>query len=49
MGTKMFDLVTLTLMFDLLLNNFNLGHSFLTITGRDFIFQMNIPVDKTFP
>ena len=29
-GTKIFDLVTLTLKFDLLLKNFNLGHSFLT-------------------
>ena len=30
MGTKIFDLVTLTLEFDLLLKNFNLGHSFFT-------------------
>ena len=30
------DLVTLTLKFDLLLENFNLGHSFLTRRGRDF-------------
>ena len=37
MGTKIFDLVTLTLEFDLLLKNFNLGHSFLTRRGRDFI------------
>ena len=30
MGIKIFDLVTLTLKFDLLLKNFNLGYSFLT-------------------
>ena len=42
-------LVTLTLKFDLLLKNFNLGHSFLTRRGRVFIFHMYIPCDKTFP
>ena len=30
MGTNIFDLVTLTLKFDLLLKKFNIGHSFLT-------------------
>ena len=45
----MFDLVTLTLKFDLLYKNFNLGHSFLTRRGRAFIFHMYIPYDKTFP
>ena len=49
MGTKIFDLVTLTLEFDLLLKNFNLGHSFLTRRGRAFIFHMYIPCDKAFP
>ena len=49
MGTKIFDLVTLTLEFDLLLKNFNLGHSFLTRRGRAFIFHLYIPCDKTFP
>ena len=48
MGTKIFDLVTLTLKFDLLLKNFNLGHSFLTRRGRAFIFHMCIPCSKTF-
>jgi hypothetical protein len=28
MGTKSFDFVTLTLVFDLLIENFNLGHIF---------------------
>ena len=37
MGTKIFDLVTLTLKFDLLFKNFNLDHSSLTRRGRDFI------------
>ena len=49
MGTKMFDLVTLTLKFDLLLKNFNLSHCFLTRRGRAFIFHLYIPCDKTFP
>ena len=41
----MFDIVTLTLKFDLLNKNFNLGHSFLTRRGRAFIFHMYIPCD----
>ena len=48
MGAKIFDLVTLTLEFDLLLKNFNLGHNFLTRRGRAFICHMYIPCDKTF-
>ena len=48
MGTKIFDLVTLTLKFDLLIKNFNLGHIFLTRRGRAFILHMYIPCDKTF-
>ena len=40
MGTKIFDLVTLTLTFDLLLKNFNLGHSFLTRRGKASILHM---------
>ena len=51
MGSKIFDLetLTLTLKFDLLLRNFNLGYSFLTRKGRAFIFHIHIPCDKTFP
>ena len=48
-GTIIIDLVTLTLKFDLLLQNFNLNHSFLTRRGRDFILHMCISYDKTFP
>ena len=43
-----FDLVTLTLKFDLLLKNFNLGHIFQTRSDRAFILHMCIPCDKTF-
>ena len=46
--TIIFDLVTLTLKFDLLLKNFNLGHNFLTRSDGAFILHMCIPCDKTF-
>ena len=38
----------LTLKFDLLLKNFNLGHNFITRRDRAFILHMCIPCDKTF-
>ena len=44
----LFDLVTLTLKFYLLLKNFNIGHNLNTIKGGAFIFHMCIPYDKTF-
>ena len=40
-----FDLVTLTLKFDLIFKNFNLGHN---LRDSAFIFHMCIPCDKTF-
>ena len=46
--TIIFDLVTLTLKFVLLLKNFNLGHNFWTVRDRAFIFHMCIPCDNTF-
>ena len=48
--TIIFDLVTLTLKFDLLLKNFNLGHNFQTRRDRAFILHMCtcIPYDKAF-
>ena len=49
MGTNIFYLVTLTLTFDLLLKNFNFGHSFLARRGRAFILHMYIPCDNLFP
>ena len=47
-GTIIFDLVTLTLKFDLLLKNFNLGQAFQTRRDGTFILHMCIPRDKTF-
>ena len=38
--TIIFDLVTLTLKFDLLLKNFNLGHNFRTRSDRAFILHV---------
>ena len=46
--TNIFDLVTLTLKFDLLLKNFNLGHNSWTVRDRAFIFYMCITCDKNF-
>ena len=42
------ELVTLTLKFDLLFKNFNLGHNFWTVRDKAFIFHMCIPCDKNF-
>ena len=47
-GTIIFDLVTLTLKFDLLLKSFNFGHNFQTRSDMAFILYMCIPGDKTF-
>ena len=44
-----FELVTLTMTFDLLLKNFNIGHKWFIERDRAFIFGMCIPYDKTFP
>ena len=44
----MFDLVTLTLKFDLLFKNFNLGRNFQTRRAKVFIMYMCIPCDKAF-
>ena len=46
--TIIFDLVTLTLKFDLFFKNFKLGRNFWTSRDRAFIFHMYIPCDKTF-
>jgi hypothetical protein len=42
------DLDPLTLEFDLLFKNFNLGHNFWFVGGRAFIFHLCIPSGKTF-
>ena len=49
MDTIIFDPVTLTFEFDLLLKNFNLANNFWTVSARALIFHMSIPGDKTFP
>ena len=43
-----FDLMTLTLKFNLLLKNFNLGHSFQTRSDQIFILYICTPCNKTF-
>ena len=47
-GTIIFDLLTLTLKFDLLMKNFNLGYNFLTRRDGAYILHMCIACDKTF-
>ena len=44
-GTINFDYVTLTVTFDLHLENFNFAHNFLTIRHRAFKFNMCVPYD----
>ena len=44
-GTITFDHVTLTVTFDLQLENFNFAHNFLTIRHRAFIFSVCVPYD----
>ena len=46
--TKKFNLVTLTLTFDLLLKKLNLDHDFWTKSDRALILHISIPCDKTF-
>jgi hypothetical protein len=48
MGTKKFDPVTLTLVFDLLIENFNLGY-ILNGVYLDFDISQEIFSDKTCP
>jgi hypothetical protein len=43
---KFFDLVTLT--FDPLIENFNLGYNFQMVCTRMLIFHMSVPCDKIF-
>ena len=48
LDTKIFDFVTLTLTFDLLLKKLNIGHNFWSKRDGAFIFHMCISCDKTF-
>jgi hypothetical protein len=49
MGTNRFNLVTLTLVFDLIIKNFNLGYNISMVSTRALIFHMSVHCDKTFP
>jgi hypothetical protein len=44
-----FDLVTLTLVFNLLIGNFSLGYIFWMVGTMALTFHINIPCNKTFP
>ena len=46
--TVPFEHVTLTVTFDLLFQNFNIGHNFFTLRDRALIFGMFVPYDKAF-
>jgi hypothetical protein len=46
MGANIFDLLTLTLNFDLLFKNFNIGHIFWMVSDRAFMFHVCIPCEK---
>ena len=48
-GTINFEHVTLTVTFDLLLKNFNIGHNLFILWDKAFIFGMCVPCDKAFP
>jgi hypothetical protein len=49
MDTKFFGLVMFTLVFDLLMENLNLGYIFWLVGISALIFHMSAPCDKTFP
>ena len=44
-----FEHLTLTVTFDQLLKNFNIGHNFFILRDKAFIFGKWVPYDKTFP
>mgnify|MGYP003690552619 CR=1 FL=1 len=48
MDTKIFDLVTLTLEFELLFEIFNFVNNIWILRARALIFHMSIPLDKIF-
>jgi hypothetical protein len=47
-GTKRFDLVTLTLVFDIHIENFNYAYIFLMVCTRTLIFHLSVCCDKSF-
>jgi hypothetical protein len=48
-GCQDFDLLTLTYVFDLLIEKFNLGYIFSMVGSTVLIFHMSVPCNKTFP
>ena len=48
-GTIDFEHVTLTVTFDLLLKKFIIGHNFLILKDKAFMFGKFVPYDKAFP
>ena len=48
-GTIIFERVTLTLTFELLLKKSNIGHNLFILKGMAFIFDMCVFYDKAFP
>ena len=40
--------MTLTVTFDLLLKNFNIGHDFFILRDKAFMFGMFVPYDEAF-
>jgi hypothetical protein len=48
-GTKIFDVVNLTLVFGQLIKNFNLGYNIWMVSTRVLIFHMSVPCNMTFP
>jgi hypothetical protein len=46
---RIVDPVILTLVCDLLIENFDLGYIFGMVETRALIFHMTVPCDKTFP
>ena len=48
MGIIIFEPVSLTLEFDPFIENVNLANNFLTMSVRDLIFHMNIPLVRLF-
>jgi hypothetical protein len=49
MGTNRFDFVTLTLVFDLFIQNLSHGYNFWMVCTKTLIFHMSVCCDKTFP
>jgi hypothetical protein len=43
-----FDLVILTMVFDLIVKNFKFGYNFWMLSTRTLIFHMSVYSDKTF-